>query len=274
MEFFRTKDNLSLYFQKSSIVSAKANLVVLHGVGEHIDRYKAFFKELRIHHFNCYGFDQRGFGHSEGARGHINCFQNYIDDLAEFICQIVEKDNQKPIFLYGHSMGSIVVMNYALQQSSSIKGLILSSCPWKLAKWYADCSGIIGLTLSAIAPGFKTPTFIYPEQLTDDSEIINAYKLDPLIVDKVSASWLREFDKARHYIKHNAHQIRLPTLICHGTADPIASILGAKQLYQQLGSNDKTISIFEDFKHELLNHQVEERAQVMQEIKNWLETRS
>lgn len=270
MGFFHTKDNLSLYFKKSSVDSPQANVVVLHGVGEHIDRYRALFQELQMHNFNCYGFDQRGFGRSEGERGHINCIQNYIDDLADFISQIIDKENEKPIFLFGHSMGCIVVMNYALQQSSSVKGLILSSCPWKLAKWFANYSGVIGQTLSAIAPKFKMPTFIYPEELTDDLIIINAYKLDPLIVDKVSVSWLREFAKARNNVKLNAHQIRLPTLVCHGTADPIASVLGAKQLYQHIGSDDKTLSVFEGFKHELLNHQVNERTLFLQEIINWL----
>jgi alpha-beta hydrolase superfamily lysophospholipase len=271
MGFFRTRDNLSLFCHTLPTASSRASVVFLHGVGEHIGRYEAAFQSFANQGYSCSGFDQRGFGRSEGERGYINSFAEYADDLARFIAEIVNKDAAKPVFLFGHSMGTIVILAYALQYPSAIRGLIISSCPLKLKSWFANFGGFFAPSLSAIAPRLKIPNLIDANELTDDPAIIKNFKHDPYIVKSVSINWLLEFKLARENILLNANRILLPILICHGGEDRIADVAGAKLLYEKLGSNDKSLRVFDGLKHELLNHRPNERAQVLKQVFEWLD---
>ncbi|MGZ8186045.1 MAG: alpha/beta hydrolase [Methylobacter sp.] len=271
MAFFQTRDHLSLFFTSLPVASPKASIVFLHGVGEHIGRYEAVFQSFAHQGYSCFGFDQRGFGRSEGERGHINSFAEYVDDLAGFITEIVVKDPGKPVFLFGHSMGAIVILAYALKHSVEIRGLMIFSCPLKLAHWYANFGGSFTEALSGIAPRLKIPNLINPNELTDDPGIIKAFKHDPYIVKYVSINWLHEFKLARENILLNANRILLPVLICHGGEDHIAAIAGAKLLYEKLPSDDKELTVFEGLKHELLNHKPNERVQVLRRTFEWLD---
>jgi alpha-beta hydrolase superfamily lysophospholipase len=269
--FFQTRNDLSLFFNTLPSASSKASVVFLHGVGEHIGRYEAIFRSFAAQGYSCFGFDQRGFGQSEGERGHINSFAEYVDDLARFIDEIVNKDAKIPVFLFGHSMGTLVTLAYALQYSTKIRGLVISSCPLKFAYWLANFGGLLADALSEIAPQVKIPNMIDPDELTDDPLVIEAFKHDPYIVKDVSLSWLHEFKLTQKNILLNANRILLPTLICHGDADPIAAAAGAELLYEKLGSDDKSLIIFNGLKHELLNHLSDERAQVLKKIFEWLD---
>jgi alpha-beta hydrolase superfamily lysophospholipase len=271
--FFQTRDDLSLFFNTLPSASSKASIVFLHGVGEHIGRYEAIFQSFAAQGYSCFGFDQRGFGQSEDERGHINSFTEYVDDLARFIDEIVDKDIKKPVFLFGHSMGTLVTLVYALQYSTQIQGLIISSCPLKLASWITNLGSFFADALSGIAPWLKISNMIHPDELTDDPQVIEAFKHDPLIVRDVSLSWLHEFKQAQETILLNANRVLLPTLICHGNKDSIARVAGAELLYEKLGSNDKSLIIFDGLKHELFNHKAHERAQVLKTYIEWLDKR-
>ncbi|MGJ0483299.1 MAG: alpha/beta hydrolase [Methylomicrobium sp.] len=274
MGFFLTRDNLSLFYTLRTASDPKASVVFLHGVGEHIGRYEPAFHALATQGYNCYGFDQRGFGRSEGERGHVQIFQHYVDDLIEFIDQIVAKDAVQPVFLFGHSMGAIILLTYALQHASKQKGLLVFSCPLQLASWFANYGGAFAGMLAKIAPRFKIPSLIDLAELTDNPYVIDNFEHDPYRVDKVTIGWLHQFTLARKNIGHNAGHILLPTLICHGGNDQIAAISGAQSLYERLGSEDKTLAIYTGFKHELLNHQPDESSQVLRDTIEWLNKHS
>jgi alpha-beta hydrolase superfamily lysophospholipase len=269
--FFQTRDDFSLFFNTLPSAAPKASIVFLHGVGEHIGRYEAIFQSFAAQGYSCFGFDQRGFGQSEGERGHINSFTEYVDDLARFIDEIVNKDAKMPVFLFGHSMGTLVTLVYALQYSTRIQGLIISSCPLKLASWFTNLGSFFADALSGIAPRLKISNMIHPNELTDDPQVIEAFMHDPLIVRDVSLNWLHEFKQAQETILLNANRILLPTLICHGDIDPIAAVAGAELLYEKLGSDDKSLIIFNGLKHELLNHLADKRTQVLKKMFEWLD---
>jgi alpha-beta hydrolase superfamily lysophospholipase len=274
MGFFQTRDKLSLFYTARLASSPKASIVFLHGVGEHIGRYEPAFHAFAAQGYNCYGFDQRGFGRSEGIRGHVHAFQNYAEDAAEFIAQIVTAAGAPPIFLFGHSMGSIVMLDYALRQPADILGLLVLSCPLYLAGWFADHGGALAGKFAKIAPRLRVPSLIDLDELTDDPRAIADFEHDPCRLATVTLGWLNQFTLARKNIERNAGRIILPTLICHGGQDRIAAPSGAKALYAGLGSRDKTLTVYPGFKHELLNHKADESAQVLKDIFQWLDNHS
>jgi alpha-beta hydrolase superfamily lysophospholipase len=262
---------VSFYYQTRPAPSPKASIVFLHGVGEHIGRYESVFQSFAEQGYSCYGFDQRGFGRSEGKRGHVHAFQDYVDDAAEFIDRIVVKDTSLPLFLFGHSMGSIVMLNYALQHASALRGLLVFSCPLQLASWFARSGGYLAGLLSGIAPRLPIPSLIDLAELSDDPSVIDKFEHDPYRVPDVTIGWLHQFALARENIGRHAGRILLPSLICHGSDDRIAAPSGAQALYNRLGSKDKSLTVYAGFKHELLNHRPDESAQVLEETVTWLD---
>ncbi|EIC29940.1 MULTISPECIES: alpha/beta hydrolase [Methylomicrobium] len=273
MEFFQTRDRLSLFYTARPAVSPKASIVFLHGVGEHIGRYEPALQAFAARGYHCYGFDQRGFGRSEGKRGHVHVFQDYVDDVAEFIARIVDEAAARPLFLFGHSMGSIVMLNYVLQYPQIIRGVLVFSCPLHLAGRLADYGAALAKKCSKYAPQFTVPTLIDLDELTDNPRVIDDFEHDPCRLSTVTFGWLNQFTLAREHIGRHAGRIVSPALICHGGSDRIAALSGAKALYERLGSKDKSLIVYPGFKHELLNHRPAESAQVLKETAAWLDKR-
>ena len=275
-DFFRSHDDqLALHFKTTLVESSKAALVFVHGTGEHIGRYTEIFQLFSEQGYSCFGFDQRGLGRSEGERGHVNAFSDYVEDLATFIDQIVASASTTPVFVLGHSMGSIVVLNFALKYAAKAQGLLIFSCPLQLVAFSANFGCFLGqIWPSDLMPKLKVPNLIDPQTLSDNPTNIQAFINDPYAFNKVSFSWLREFKLARSHILTHAQDIKLPILINHGDADQIAALSGARNLFTALGSDDKTLHIYPGLKHELLNHCAAQRAQVLTQTLEWLKQHS
>ena len=87
------------------IDEARAVLVLVHGYGEHSGRYGNLVKPLAELGYAIYAFDLRGHGESPGQRGHIMGWGDYREDLQRFLHHVQELEKDRPLFLYGHSMG-------------------------------------------------------------------------------------------------------------------------------------------------------------------------
>lgn len=268
--YFQSNDQLELYFKTSIVNGSKASIVFVHGVGEHIGRYADAFQSFSGQGYSCFGFDQRGFGRSEGEQGHVVYFSDYVEDLAKFIDDIVRQESTKPVYVLGHSMGSIVSLYYALKYPASIRGLLLFSCPIELESYLAKAGGFIAQGWQDFMPTVKIPNFIDPQALSNNLKNIQAFIADPYAFNKVSINWLREFTHARNYVLSHAQDIMLPVLINHGEADTISALSGAKALFERLGTHDKTLNTYPGLKHELLNHSPPELAKVLEQTFAWL----
>lgn len=271
--FFRTEDGLSLFYSTARVGAPKPNLVFVHGVGEHIGRYKHVFDWFSARGYSCFGFDLRGFGRSEGTKGHVTDFSSYVADLADFVSQVVLRAADRPVVLFGHSMGSIVVLSAALQELPSVSGLMIFSCPIVQAQWSAQLGGMLAKRMHTLAPTLMVPNFIDPTTLTNDPEVIRMVRHDPQMFGKVSIGWLHAFGLACWKIQEEAIGIVSPILIAHGNQDRVADIKGSQWLFDHVGSTDKALAIFDGFKHELLNHLPADREAVLNRTYQWLEQR-
>lgn len=270
MGFFSANDGLALRFESQAPPGAKAAIVFMHGLGEHIGRYQAVFEFFSRQGYACFGFDQRGFGLSPGERGHIDSFAQYVDDLDCFIRRVSAELPGKPLYLFGHSMGAVVVLSYALRDGLPIRAMLVFSCPLRLAQWPGRVFGHWAAKLAAFFPKLKLPNLLDPQELSNNPALIQAYLDDPLVEKSVSLKWLREFDLACGHIRAQASQITLPILLAHGACDRIADVAGAEWLFRHLGSQDKTLQIYAGMKHELLNHRQSDSEKVLEAALAWL----
>ncbi|KAJ2468508.1 hypothetical protein EV174_006297, partial [Coemansia sp. RSA 2320] len=95
-----------------------ATLTIVHGLGEHIDRYEDMARAFARSGIQVLGFDQRGFGKTGrqcGVLGDNEGLDTVASDIA-LMNKRVSVDGV-PHFLFGHSMGGLNVLNYCLQRN-------------------------------------------------------------------------------------------------------------------------------------------------------------
>src|SRR5262245_5086694 len=114
MSTFASRDGTTLHELTWPASTPRGAVAIIHGYGEHIGRYDQVGKALAARGLTVRGIDFRGHGQSSGARGHIQRFDEYLDDLAALAARCPER----PLFLLAHSMGGLVAAEYLLKHGS------------------------------------------------------------------------------------------------------------------------------------------------------------
>lgn len=250
----------------------RAVLVIVHGSGEHIDRYENLVDILVPEGYVLMGFDLRGHGRSEGQRGHINSWDEYRGDLKHFIELTGRLHPGLPVFLYGHSMGSLIALEYLIFEQQDITGSIISGIPLVPKKAAPPHLVLLVKLLSRFIPKFSIKVDLEGKDLSRDAQTAAAYMEDPLVHWDRSFSWGAESLKVINRIKDRISEIKLPILFLHGACDEIVSSEGAKFCYEHVQSEDRVLKIYDACLHE--PHNDLDYKIVVEDIKLWMDAHS
>lgn len=263
-------DGLKLFCQSWESEKPEALIVIAHGLGEHSGRYQNLIDCLQGQAVSFYALDHRGHGQSEGKRGHIERFSDYVLDLKKYIDLVKAECPGLPLILLGHSMGGVIALQFALQYPEDIDALILSSAGLIPAVSIPGWQEKMARLLSRLAPRFSMSNGLDAAGLSHDKQVVEQYIADPLVHDKVSARWYTEFTDAGQNGLERTRELSMPLLIIHGKSDPIVDYRGSVQLLERASSRDKTIYLFEGLFHETMNETLEERQQVLEKMNSWI----
>ena len=252
---FSSKDGLSLLGRAwvSQPKNPKGMVYLIHGLGEHTGRYDHIGKVFSKKGFHMVGFDLRGHGLSEGPRGHTPGLTNLFDDISIFIEESQRYlGNSIPNFLYGHSLGGNLVINYGLHNNLELQGVIVTSPALQLSNPQPSWKITLAKLMADKLPHFKMKNGLETKALSRDAAIVAAYENDVYVHDKISArlglvlleSGWQALEKAEHW--------NIPLLLMHGTADRITSHKASEAFTQKAGDCVTFIS-WEDYYHELHN---------------------
>lgn len=100
-------------------IVARAAVIVVHGIFEHGGRHAFLAEGLAQRGYASHVIDLRGHGRSDGPRGSIDRFDQYLADLAAFFSHMAQSAPAAPLFLFGHSMGGQIVLLYALARCAA-----------------------------------------------------------------------------------------------------------------------------------------------------------
>ena len=247
----------------------RAVLALVHGVGEHCGRYPKLVEPLTKAGYAIYGYDQRGFGRSPGARGHINAWEEYRGDLANFLNMVQEAQPGSPLFLYGHSMGALVALDFLMHAASGLRGAIISGAPIQPIGVAKPVLVAIAKLLSGMWPSFSIDLGLETAALSRDPAVVRAYEEDPLVTSKVSARWGTESLATLERVRANPSLLNLPVLFLHGGDDRINSAEGVRLYVEQIPHEDKELLIYPGRYHE--PHNDLSCVQEAEDIRTWIE---
>ncbi|QFU77681.1 alpha/beta hydrolase [Halioglobus maricola] len=249
----------------------KAVVLLVHGAGEHSNRYRHVAELLTGKGFAVAALDHIGHGQSDGEYGHMEKFQHYLDTLEIFRRQVSWDFDKVPMFLLGHSMGGLISALYLLEYQDEFLGAALSGPAIK-----TDIEPGKGQLLSIKLLSKTTPSLgvlqLDSEGVSRDPAVVAAYNDDPLVHHgKMSARFVSELFNGMNTIQAEAHKITLPLLLMHGEADSMTSAEGSKHLNGKVRSEDKTLKLYPKLYHEIFNEP--EQDEVLGDLLAWLEQR-
>ncbi len=246
----------------------KAVICLIHGLGEHSSRYAHVAEYFRSKGYVVAAFDLRGHGKSQGQRGHYASLETALDDIRVFIDSTIAQFPGKPVFLYGHSLGGVMVLNYALKIKNSLTGVIATSpglaagdkvAPWKLS---------LGKLLYSIVPTFSMANGLDVENISRDKDVVRKYKADPLVHDKITARFGLDFLNAGLWASEHAKEFKLPLLLMYGTGDHIVSCEAIRAF--ATSAPNVTFHEWDGYFHEL--HNEPEKAEVFEFTDQWMQS--
>jgi len=246
---------------------SKAVILLIHGLSDHAGRYchvGSFFSAAGYHMIVP---DLRGHGRSFGKRGHFPSFNVIMEDITLFLEEAGRRHPSLPVFLYGHSMGGNLVLNYLIRNRPPVAGAIVTS-PWLRLNFKPPLFKIILATLvNKVCPSLTQPDGIIPSYLSHDEEVGRKYSTDPLVHNLISVRTFLEISQAGEYALAHADQIHCPLLLMHGTGDLLTSFDASKEFSGRVTS-EHTFKAWDGLFHEL--HNESEKGIVLAFTLEWI----
>ncbi len=266
---WKSRDGLTLHARKwPARDDAKLRLIIVHGIGEHSGRYRYLISYLNDHNVEVLAFDNRGHGLSEGARGHIDCWDDYRQDLKDFVERSKEQRPHLPLFVLGHSFGSLIVLDYILRYPEGLAGAVISASALQPINVATTLQIWVARMMAIVAPRFILKLNIDPNLLSRIKEMCDAYRNDPLVFDQATARWGVESLKVINRIESHAGDLAIPVLFIHGGEDGLNAVKGTEDFFHKVVFPDKQLIIYPGRFHEPHNDLGQE--QVADDLVCWL----
>jgi alpha-beta hydrolase superfamily lysophospholipase len=248
----------------------KAAIALVHGLGEHTGRYDHVAKVMTEVGYAIAGFDLRGHGKSGGARGHAASLDAYMQDIRQFFRFMEQRYPDLPHFLYGHSLGGLLALAYAIQYGAGLKGVMVTGAALRAALQEQKAKIVIVRLLGSLLSTMTVPSGLDPVSISRDPDVVQKYIKDPLVHSSTSLGFGKAALHAVDLCFARAGEFPAPLLIMHGKADRIAYASGSEDFARlvEAAGGDVALKLWDGLYHEV--HNEPEKAEVFKFMIEWL----
>ena len=247
----------------------KAQVLMVHGLGEHAGRYDAIAKCLNHWGYGARAYDQYGHGESDGQRGAIPSDLRLQEDLSDVIQSTRTRIGaQMPLILFGHSLGGLVAAHWVAQNPGTVQGLVLSSPA--LALTLNPLQKLLLSVLPRLAPDLRMGNGLKIESLSHDPSVVEAYRQDPLVHDRISARLAHYMMQAGAATRGQAAQWSVPTLLLYAGADQLVNPAGSRAFAAAAPKDVVSAQSYPPLYHEIFNELPIDSQPVFDRLRSWL----
>jgi acylglycerol lipase len=259
-----TVDGLSLFYRRwDPKTDVAANVLIVHGLGEHSGRYVHVGRSFAEAGFRTVAFDLRGHGRSDGRPVFIRRYEELAADVDYVVNHLIGN----PAFLFGHSFGAQLVLWTVQHFQLELKGIISSSAWLALAHAPPRWQVIVAKKLNRRIPGLRFATGIDSEKLSHDQTHLDSLDDLDLLHRFVTIRMYLEAVRAATEILR-ARVIKFPILMVHGDEDEVTSREAAQNFFNGLQAPSKTFKVYPGLRHEL--HNETDRTKVLADYVEWM----
>jgi len=268
---WETGDHLQLYAQAWRPDGETRGMVCLiHGLGEHSGRYEHVAACLTGAGYVLAAFDQRGHGRSDGQRGHAPDFQILTEDVAKFLEESDKRHPGHSCFLYGHSLGGNLAIEYVLRRRPRLAGVIATAPALRTAFKPPALKIALGKIMVRLWPTLSMSNEIDVQTLSRNPDVVKAYVDDPLVHDRLTPGLGIGMIQEGEWLLEHASELSLPLLLMHGGADRLTSLQASSEFAARAGDLCM-LKVWEGLYHEI--HNEPEQEAVLAYLVDWLDQR-
>jgi alpha-beta hydrolase superfamily lysophospholipase len=271
---FSAPDGTRLWFERDVPDGARAHIVLVHGYGDHLGRYRTFRDAMLADRLAVHAYDVRGHGRSDGARGAVRAFPEYTAELEAFVRSSQALAAGAPLFIVAHSHGVLIVLRWLagagaeVARTLGLRGLVLSAPYLALAFTPPAWKTAPAALLSRLIPSLPIPTGISSADLSRDLAWQRATDEDPLYGRKGTPRWFTEHSQAQREVLAAAPRLQIPVLLMLPGEDRVASAPVSRRWFETLTTPDKRLREWPSMRHEILNELGKE--EVYAETSRWI----
>ena len=260
-------DGTKISYRSWPKAGAEVSFAIVHGLGEHARRYERFALGMARHGFATFALDLRGHGKSAGRRGHVDSWTQWTEDVAAFVAH-VEGIAGGEVVPLGHSFGGAALLSTVLANKlPSARRFVVSSPALRVKVPVPGWKIGLAKATSKIVPKLTLDNEVDPKLLSRVPEVVEAYRTDPLVHNKISSRLYSEWVGACKRIVEHAGEIKIPFLILAGTDDGLIDPEGSKELHR-LTTSVSELRLLEGRYHEPFNDL--DNEEVFAVIADWL----
>ena len=257
---FESWDGAKIYYRFYPAPGARHTVIMIHGYGEHSGRYEKFPIKMRKLTSQLAVMDLRGMGQSDGARGDVGSFDDYLRDLSGFV-EHLKKTYAIPgkFILFGHSLGGLVAAYWAMENPLPVKMLILSA-PF-LGLKFSRIVGWVNRFLLCFSPGFVYKNPVRSRTLSHDPVEIANHRKDPLILRYLSARLIGEILLRTKTLRTRPIlSVPFPVHVLLAGEECVVDPEASRRFFERLVAPRKERTVFAGFFHEIFNERDQQVA--------------
>lgn len=299
---FLAEDGTQVWVHRWSPEQVRGVCQIAHGMAEHGQRYQHFAGVLANAGYAVYANDHRGHGKTAGRVENVGYFADengwnlVVEDMRQLTRIIKENHEDMPVFLLGHSMGSLLAIDYLSKFGDELTGALLSAPPGdpglrgtmaiylaKLERYLkgkkAQSPMFDRLIFGNFNKAFRPNRTAFDWLSGDDAEV-DAYIADPFCGTIFTCGFFVDFltgVKNSHSSKViEAIPKDLSIYIAAGEKDPVGyngkGVIKLKNALEKAKIEDLSFTLYRETRHEILNEI--NRKEVFSEILAWVGQRT
>jgi acylglycerol lipase len=246
-------------------------VVLVHGVHEHGGRYAHVGTRLAAAGYPVYAVDHPGHGRSPGPRGNIGSMDEAVAGVDALARLAVEQHPGVPAFVYGHSLGGLIALQYITGTPIELRGAVVSAPAVDVNAGNPMQRAASGL-LSRLTPNLGVMR-INPATISRDPDVVREYRTDSLnYLGRLRARTGTEILRTTLAMQPRLEALRLPLLLIHGSSDKLVSPSTTEFVAEHVGSDDVTVKVYDRGYHE--SHNEPNKDAVLSDILAWLDAHS